>query len=118
MADGVNDIEVFTGAVGEGAAIELFGFLDMYKNLPSLDAIILDPESTIVPENPGALFAVSGGLARKATVNNLSQITKYTHRMPKEFDVVCLRDAVRLNKGITSCAAFSAWSVKNSEVLL
>lgn len=118
LSDDVKDIEVFSGAVGEGAATEFFGFLDMYQNLPSLDDILLDPDSTMVPDSPGALFAVAGGLARKATPANFSQVIKYTSRMPKEFDVIAVRDAVRIDKGITNCPAFIQWAVRNSEVLL
>ena len=118
LGDGINDIEVFSGAVGEGAATEFFGFLDMFSHLPSLDGILLDPDNSMVPENPGALFAVAAGLARKATPANFERVTRYTARMPKEFDVVCVRDALRLDKKVANCSAFTAWTVQNSEVLL
>lgn len=118
ISDDVKDIEVFSGAVGEGAATEFFGFLDMYSTLPSLDQLLLDPQGSPVPENPGALFAVAAGLARKATSANLNRITQYTSRMPKEFDVVCIRDSFRLDKTIAHSPAFVDWSVRNSEVLL
>lgn len=118
MNDGIKDLEVFMGAVGEGAATELYSFLDMYAQLPSLDAILLDPTGSSVPEKPAALFAVASGLARKATPQNLDRINAYLSRLPKEFEVMAIRDAHRINKGITSCAAFVAWATKNSSVLM
>jgi hypothetical protein len=118
LLDGVKDLEVFTGAVGEGAAVEFYSFLDMYQNLPSLDAILLDPMHADVPDKPAALFAVSAGLARKATPQNLDRIVTYLTRLPCEFNVMSMRDAVRVNKTITSSPAFVAWATKNSSVLL
>jgi len=118
LNDGVKDLEVFTGSVGEGAATEFYSFLDMYASLPSLDAILLDPKSAEVPEKPAALFAVASGLARKSTAANLDRVTTYLARMPKEFEVMSIRDAVRLNKGVTQSAAFVTWATRNSEVLL
>jgi AAA domain (dynein-related subfamily) len=117
LKDGVKDLEVFTGAVGEGAATEFYSFLDLYASLPSLDQIILDPVNAPVPAKPAALFAVSTGLARKATPANLERVTRYLGRIPKEFEVLSMRDALRLDKKITCCPAFVAWAAKNAEVL-
>lgn len=116
--DGIVDLEVFSGAIGEGAATKYWGFLDMANQLPSLDQILLDPQGTPVPTSTGALFFIASGLARKATSSNFNRITQYASRMPKEFDVVCVRDSFRLDKSISNCPAFVDWSVKNSEVLL
>lgn len=115
---GIKDLEVFTGSVGEGAAVEFISFLDMYTSLPSLDAILLDPANAEVPSKPAALFAVVSGLARKATTSNLERVTTYLSRLPKEFDVMCIRDAVRTIKGLTSCPAFVTWATRNSSVLI
>lgn len=116
--DDMKDLEVFQGAVGEGAATELFAFLDSYADLPSLDAILLDPIGTPVPQKPGQCFAVAGGLARKCTPANFDRVTKYTSRMPKEFDICCVRDAVRLDRKITTSRGYTEWAIRNQDVLL
>lgn len=118
IKDGVQDVEVFTGAVGQGAATEFYAFLDLQGSLPSLDAILLDPSGSPVPAKPAAMFAVSAGLARKATTQNLERVTRYLSRLPKEFEVMSIRDAVRINPGVTSCQSFVAWSVKNAQGIL
>lgn len=118
LSNGVKDLEVFSGAVGEGSATEFFSFLDMYQSLPSLDAILIDPVSTEVPEKPAALFAVSTGLARKASASNLDRVTTYLNRLPKEFEIMSMRDAIRINKSLTSTPSFTIWAVKNSGVLI
>lgn len=115
---GVRDLEVFTGAVGEGAAVEFLSFLDMYTSLPSLDGILLDPLGAEVPSKPAALFAVASGLARKATAGNFERVTRYLARLPKEFEVMSVRDTVRINGAVTASPAFVTWATRNSSVLI
>lgn len=116
---GIRDVEVFRGAVGEGAAVELTSFLELQKELPSIDAILMNPDKEEVPEKPACLYAVASGLANKATATNFERVTRYLDRMPMEFAVMCVRDAITSGKkGLTSSEAFVAWSTKHSEVVL
>src|SRR5207247_1935000 len=46
---GIHDLEVWSGAVGEGAATEAFAFYGLQSKLPSLDAILLNPDTAEVP---------------------------------------------------------------------
>jgi hypothetical protein len=115
---GVKDYEVIAGAAGEGFATEFIAFLDLYTKLPSLDAILLDPDHAPVPESPATLYAVISGLARKATKTNCDRVFRYIKRLPKEFEVCCVRDAIRLCKAITVTATYVTWANKNQNVLL
>lgn len=98
-----NDLEfaAFAGAVGEGAAIELRGFLSMLRsNLPSIDGILLDPENAKIPTRPDMLWAVTTALAKKATTLNCGRVFRYAERMfengSSEFAVLMLKDVTRL----------------------
>lgn len=117
LADGVKDLEVLSGCVGEGAAAELIAFLQLAAELPSLDAILLDPDGTMVPTKPAQLYAVTAGLARKANKGNADRVFRYLARLPKEFEVYGVRDAVRSDKTVTQCRAFVEWSVKNADAI-
>ena len=46
--------EVIAGAVGTGAATEFSAFLRMFRELPNIDAILLNPLKEPVPENAAA----------------------------------------------------------------
>lgn len=107
------------GEVGEGAAAEAVGFKSIYDKLPNIDALLLDPKGADVPEDPAVRFAITGALARRATPDNFDRIGMYTARMPREFDVMTTKDAVRLHgKKLTSTRAFSEWASRNAEVLM
>jgi hypothetical protein len=111
------EYELYSGIVGEGCAAEFMGYLKYYRNLPNLDALLLNPDKAKVPEEPAVLYALSTGLAAKATEDNMERVVKYALRMPAEFQVLLLKDAVTREPKLTNGKAFNEWATKNASVL-
>jgi hypothetical protein len=109
--------ELIAGAVGVGAATEFSAFLRMFRELPSIDAILLNPTQEPVPEDAAAQYAVASALARRASDSNFDRIYRYLKRMPTEFNVLCVRDASLYSPAIRSTAAYTKWAVENHNVL-
>jgi len=109
---------MIAGSAGEGFATEFKAFLDIYRQLPSPDLIILSPDKVEVPEDPSTLYALSGALAKKAGPQNFANIIKYTNRMPAEFSVLTVKDAVSRDKCLTSTRSFIEWAAEHSDVLI
>ena len=102
--------EVIVGAVGTGAATEFSGFLrprtawvyrtdTMFRELPNIDAILLNTAQESVPDNAAAQYAVASALARCASDTNFDRICIYLNRLPTEFRVLCVRDATPRSTG-------------------
>jgi hypothetical protein len=108
---------LYAGTVGEGAAAELTGFLNVYRQLPSIDNILLNPKKAKVPEEPAALFAVSAALARKSTEANFDRVIQYAERIPKEWAVYCVKDATARDERLCDTPAFIKWGADNSDVM-
>lgn len=115
---GLTGVEVLGGALGEGCAVELVGFMRVFKSLPNIAGIILDPEHAKVPEEPAALYAVASALVERISKDNIPQILKYAKRLPAEFSVMLVRDAIRSNPEIESTKAFIKWAVAHKDILL
>src|SRR4029077_13861246 len=81
--------ELFVGAVGSGAATEFSAFLRMFRELPNIDAILLNPLKEPVPENAAAQYAVASALARVASDTNFDRVCLYLDPLPTEFRVLC-----------------------------
>ena len=111
------EYELYSGIVGEGCAAEFMGYLKYYRNLPNLDALLMAPDKANVPEEPAVLYALSTGLAAKATPDNMERVVKYALRMPAEFQVLLVKDAVTRDNSLTNTKSFNAWAAKNSSVL-
>jgi hypothetical protein len=106
------------GEVGEGAAAEYTGFRRIYLSLPDVDSILLDPTGADVPQDPATLYALTGALARKSTKDNFDRVSKYLSRLSPEFNVMCTKDAIKLQPAIKSSRSFIEWASKNAEVLM
>jgi hypothetical protein len=106
------------GSVGEGCGGEYAGFFQVYRSLPSLDGILLDPAGSIIPEEPATLYAVTTGLAARASEQNFGAVAKYAARLPDEFSVFMIAAAVRKNSALIQTRAFIDWSAKHSAVLI
>ena len=112
------EFDVYGGLVGEGPAAEFIAYCKHVRNLPNLDALLLNPENTAVPEESAVLYALAVGLAAKASVDNFERMVKYLYRMPAEFQVLTTKDAVMRNGAICNTAAFNQWATVNADVLI
>lgn len=112
------EYELFKGTVGEVAATDFMGYLKHYRDLPDLDAILMDPKKAMVPDEMPARYAVASGLACKATPDNFERVLQYADRLQKEFQVMLVKDAVTRSKELTKTKAFTAWAIKNKDILM
>jgi hypothetical protein len=112
------EFEVYKGIAGEGFASEFLAFVKIMRQLPNADEILLDPDSVPMPEDPAVLYALSGSLARKASETTMERILKFADRMPPEFQVLLIRDAVKRDRKCTHTKAYIQWAQKNASVLI
>lgn len=97
------------GAVGEAAAVEFFGFLRIYRDLPSIDDILDDPKKARIPDQPASLYAIVTGLGMKASVKTIAAIAAYAERLADEhgeFAALLMRDCYRKDKAVAKTQAF------------
>ena len=111
------EYELYTGIVGEGAAAEFMGYLKYYRDLPNLDALLMNPGAAKVPEEPATLYALATGLATKATQDNMERVVKYALRLPAEFQVLLMKDAIVRDNDLTQTKSFNAWAIANADVM-
>jgi hypothetical protein len=106
------------GLVGEGAAAEFTGFLRIFKNLPNIDGIIMNPSKAEVPTDKAVMYALTGALANRVSPDNFDRLTEYASRLPQEFQVMYMLDSVKRSPDCKDTKAFVQWSIKNASVLL
>ena len=112
------ELALFEGAIGHGAAIEYAAFLQLFRNLPSIDSILLNPDKAAVPANdPATLWAISSALARRATVQNIRRVITYLDRMPQEYAVMSVKDATARDASLCSTAEFTQWAINHADVV-
>lgn len=112
------EYDLYSGLVGEGATAEFLAYVKHHRDLPNLDQLLMAPDKAVVPTEPAQLYALSTGLAAKITEDNIDRAVKYLDRIPKEFQVMCVKDAVVRSPVLCSTKTFNTWSVKNAKVLM
>lgn len=112
------ELALVEGTVGHGAAVEFVSFVDLWRKLPNIDAILLDPKNATVPNqhDVGTMYAVTAALGSRSTAENFERVTTYLNRLPTEYAVFAVRDAVNRDQSLTSTPAFVDWAVKNQDV--
>ena len=109
--------ELYVGAVGLGAATEFGAFLKTFRELPSIEGILMNPAREPVPDQPDAQYAVATALANSASDTNFDRMCVYLQRMPTEFQVFCVRDASLRDPSIRSTKGYVTWAVENHHAI-
>lgn len=110
--------DLLRGTLGEGVSAELLGYLERRANLPTPEAILHTPQSAPVPEEPADLCAVCDLLAGCASPENMDAVTEYAERLPAEYGVLLMRDAVRRDPRLVEGLPFARWAQRHAEALL
>ena len=118
--DAAIEYAMISGCVGSWVAGEFMGFIKIWRNLPDVDAIIRSPDKEPIPTDPATLYALMGALARRATRQNFDRIVRYITRdeFPKEFAVICVKDASARDKSLKQTRAMIEFGVKIQDVII
>ncbi len=112
------EYDLYRGTVGDAAAAEFSGFLDSWRELPAISEILAHPDSAAVPEEPAALYALCGSLAEQTDKNDLPAVLEYLSRVPAEFAVLFLRQAVLKDRTLVETDAFGNWAMDHADILM
>jgi hypothetical protein len=102
-------LPLLSGTLSEGLAREFLTYCRIYDEVPKPEAIQRDPDTTKVPDEPSYLYAITGSIAHNSTMDNFDKFARYIKRLPKEFQVVTMRDLVRRTPDILTHKSMRAW---------
>jgi hypothetical protein len=111
------ELALVAGSVGHEAAIEFMAFLQLYRSLPNIDAILLDPANAPVPDDVATLYAVSSALSQRAKDGNFGRVIQYLDRLPVEYSVFTVKAATAREPALQSTPEFTAWAIAHSDVM-
>jgi hypothetical protein len=106
------------GKVGEGAAAEWVAARSLMGKMPSVDSIRLNPDKTEIPDEPAVKYAVATALSMTAEPESFDRDMIYINRMPKEFQMVYVTDALRLHPELQQTKDFINWAVANKDIFM
>jgi len=101
------------GAAGEGFAAEFEAYLTIYNKLPSWAEFIKTADKLEVPKDPAMLYAYSGFISGNVDTKSIPSAMMFVKRMSTEFQVLCMKDAIRRAKSIGNTQQFIDWAKDN-----
>jgi hypothetical protein len=112
------EYELLKGTTGAGHAGELTAYLRICDELPSFEAIMNDPGGLSIPNGTGVLYAIATMLGVHATKKNVETLMAYIERMPTEYQIVTVRDALKRDEDIAETPAYIRWGIANAAVTM
>ncbi|AZU99621.1 MoxR-like ATPase protein [Vibrio virus vB_VspP_SBP1] len=110
-------LTLLQGTIGTGLAQEFYNFLKVYKKIPDYAAIIANPKGTPVPDEPDRRFALTGVIAKNIEASTAGDAMKYIGRLPLEFQVICMKDIMKVNPGMSTNPDVAAWVKQNMNAM-
>ena len=115
--DHINKIRL-AGTIGEGAAVELATYSEIYQNLPTIEEILSNPKSGWrVPKEPSELYAVTTMLAHNSTPDSITTLIIAIKRLPTDFQVITFKDIYKRTPVLKGHPVIKDWiSTHSSEI--
>ena len=105
------------GKVGPTAARELAAFAITFRQNFTIDAVIRNPDTTNVPDEPSMRCAVAGALARYASPVNINQIGIYMDRLPEEYQVMFVKTATARDPALNATHWVTKFDVQKADIM-
>ena len=103
------------GTIGEGAAVELATYSEIYQNLPTIEEILSNPKSGWkVPKEPSEQYAVTTMLAHNSTPDNIDKLIIAIKRLPTDFQVITFRDIYKRTPALKGHPIIKEWIATHS----
>jgi len=110
--------EIIIGTIGPETGHEFFQFYKLAQSIPSIDAILNDPENAPVPTDVGIMHALSTALVYKADRTNFENIIKYSKRIGhREIEVFLIVACTKKDADLLSVPAYLTWHNDNADIL-
>lgn len=112
-----DQLALLAGTISEGVAREFIGFCKIYTELPTIQQVMSNPEGIRISDEPSILYALTGSIASHANDKTIDKLMAFVLRLPKEFQVVCLREVVRRDDSLLQSQPVRDWVSVNATEL-
>ena len=110
-------LPMITGTISEGSGREFNAYCQIFDKLPTFDQIVADPKKLEIPTEPSVQYAVTSMIAAKMTKDNVNSLMNFINRLPIEFAIICLQQALRGNVSLLQTKGIKEWMRLNSSDL-
>ncbi len=105
-------LPMLAGTISEGVAREFLAYCKIYADLPKMADIIANPTRVTMSQEPSVLYALTGTISNAVTMENFDKISDFVERMPTEFQIITLKNALKRHPVLTNHPSMKKWYQK------
>ena len=119
MNEGMAEAPIIAGCCGDAWAAEFLAFLKVWKKLPNLQKVMLDPHNAPLPDSNevSVLYAIAGAISKMMTQDNSTSLMIYVSRLPVEFATMIVKDVCRRDPLLSETDGINSWCTKNFNLM-
>jgi hypothetical protein len=113
-------LESYAGACGEAIATEFYGFTKIWQNLPNPDAVLMNPDKAVIPDDIATQIALASTLSARVDTQSMGRFCTYADRLPVEINVFMMTSAISrddIGLKLQNTRAFTEWTTRHKDVL-
>lgn len=114
----MNKLPLMAGTVGKGAARAYLAHTEVYKEIPTMDALLADPLGVNFRDDPSVVYALAGMVGHNLKTSNAEQCIKFLERLGIDHQVTAMRGAVGRDYELMQHPALLKWFEKNTNELM
>lgn len=110
--------QLVSGCIGDTAAADLFSFLKIHDQLPTIEEIEKDPKKAKCPEDLAPAYAAMQICIHFTKASNVDKLWQYVERLPKELQVSAAKTLIEKSGAVLlNSPALTAWIGKNRALI-
>lgn len=111
-------MQLVAGDIGDAASAELFAYLKVADDLPTIDEILADPKGCKCPKELSAAYAAVQICIHYAKPGNIDKLWSFAERFPRELQVTTCKSLVDRGGGmLLNSSALSKWIAANKVLI-
>jgi hypothetical protein len=111
-------MQLVGGDISDKAAAELFAYLKVADDLPTIDEILADPKGCKCPKELSAAYAGVQMTIHYAKPDNIDKLWTFCERMPKELQTSACKSLVEKGGGaLLNSPALGKWIMNNKALI-
>lgn len=112
-----DSIILLSSVISEGVAREFYSYTAIYRDIPSIEEIIDNPERAKVVKQPANQFALSGMISDAIDEKNAKPLMTYLNRLDIEFQVIAVQAMVAKNDDLLEQEDVVDWKTEHIDLL-
>lgn len=111
-------MQLVAGDIGDKAAAELFAYLKVADDLPTIEEIMADPKGCKCPKELSAAYAAMQMCIHFVNPTNVDKLWAFAERFPKELQVSAARSLCEKGAGVLlNSKALGTWLINNKALI-